>query len=153
MCIVFLFIRYQKMTENEKREFNKVEAAPEDTGPLVKRLRAGFTEPLVKTAGTHSGQQKCCSKIIFVKTACRKLDIAVTLEECMQVLFSSTGQRPAGLMSWSCVRRVCVRACVNFFFKHLLLLNYWSNSDEISQKCFWGKPLSNLLKFCPWDQI
>ena len=46
----------------------------------------------------------------------------------------------------------CLRACVNFFFKHLLL-NYWSNSDEISQECSWGEPLSNLFKFCPWDQI
>ncbi|XP_052284030.1 integrator complex subunit 13-like isoform X16 [Dreissena polymorpha] len=46
--------KYQKMTDHEKREFNKVEAAPEDTGPLVKRLRSGFTEPLVKTSGKQS---------------------------------------------------------------------------------------------------
>ena len=28
------------------------------------------------------------------------------------LIFSSTGQRPEGLMSWRCVRRPCVRACV-----------------------------------------
>ena len=46
-------------------------------------------------------------------------------------------------MSWSVVRCAsvlqvvwsCVRPCVNFFFKHLLLRKYLLDFDEISQKC------------------
>ena len=35
---------------------------------------------------------------------------------------------------------------VNFFFKHLLLRNYLSDFDEISQKCSCHGPLRNFLK-------
>jgi len=59
-----------------------------------------------------------------------------------EYLLGSTGQRQAGLMSWSCVCRACVRPRVNFSFKHLL--NYRSNSDEISQECSWV----NLFQIC-----
>lgn len=38
------------MTEHEKKEF-KVDNQPDDSGPPFKRLRPGFSEPLVKTAG------------------------------------------------------------------------------------------------------
>ena len=44
----------------------------------------------------------------------------------------------------SCVRpsgRASVRPCVNFFFKHLVLWNYLSDFDEISQKCSHYGPL------------
>ena len=42
--------------------------------------------------------------------------------------------------------RPWVRPCVNFFFKHLLLKNYLSDFDEISQKYSWHGPLQNFLK-------
>ena len=68
-------------------------------------------------------------------------------------VFSSTGHRPAslchGLLSVVCLRpagRVSVRPCVNFFFKHLLLWNYLSDFDEISQKCSCHCPLQNCWK-------
>ena len=50
------------------------------------------------------------------------------------LVFSSTGRRPASLCHglWSVHASVC--PCVNFFFKHLLLWNYLSEFDEISQK-------------------
>ena len=40
----------------------------------------------------------------------------------------------------------CVHPCVNFFFKHLLLWNYLSDFDEISQKCSWHGPHLKFLK-------
>ena len=43
----------------------------------------------------------------------------------------------------------CVRPSVcafNFFFKHILLWNYLSDFDEISQKCSHHGPLQNFLK-------
>ena len=60
--------------------------------------------------------------------------------------------------------RLCVRRlCVNFFFKQLLLWNYLSDFDQISQKCFCHGPLQNFLKefdsfknsgklWLPWQQ-
>ena len=63
------------------------------------------------------------------------------------LIFSSTGRSPAslchGLLS---VVRACVRPCINFFFKHLLLGNYLSDFDEISQKCSCHGLLQNFLK-------
>ena len=53
------------------------------------------------------------------------------------------GQR-AIVMAWG--RRACVRACVNFFFKKLLLRNYWLDFNQISQECSLGGPLSNSFK-------
>ena len=41
--------------------------------------------------------------------------------------------------------RPSVRACVNFFFKHLLLWNYLSDFDEITQKCSCHGPLQIFL--------
>ena len=62
-------------------------------------------------------------------------------------IFSSTGHRPASLChDLLSVLRPCVRSCVNFFFKHLLLWNYWSDFDEISQKCSCHGPLQNFVK-------
>ena len=70
-------------------------------------------------------------------------------------LVSSTGHRSAslchGLLSVArpSVRpSVCpsVRLCINFFFKHLLLRNYSSDFDEISQKCSFHGVLQNFLK-------
>ena len=40
----------------------------------------------------------------------------------------------------------CVRPCINFFFKHLILWNYLSDFDEISQKCSCYGPLQNFMK-------
>ena len=48
-----------------------------------------------------------------------------------------------GLLS---VMHPSVCPCVNFFFKHLLLWNYLSDFDEISQKCSCHGPLQNFLK-------
>ena len=45
----------------------------------------------------------------------------------------------------SCVH-LAVRPCVNFFFKHLLLRNYFSDFDEISQKLSCHGPLQNFMK-------
>lgn len=39
------------MTEHEKKEFNKVDIQADDSAPPFKRLRPGFSEPLVKTSG------------------------------------------------------------------------------------------------------
>ena len=41
---------------------------------------------------------------------------------------------------------LCIRPCVIFFFKHLLLWNYLSDFDEISQKFSRHGPLQNFLK-------
>ena len=38
------------MTEREKQEFNRADSQ-DDSGPPLKRLRGGFTEPLVKSGG------------------------------------------------------------------------------------------------------
>ena len=61
--------------------------------------------------------------------------------------FSSTGRRPAsychGVVS---VVRPSVRASVNFFFKKLLLRNYWLDFYQISQECSFGGPLLNSFK-------
>ncbi|XP_052780061.1 integrator complex subunit 13-like isoform X2 [Mya arenaria] len=46
--------KFQKMTEHEKKEMNKPEISVDDAGPPFKRLRPGFTEPLVKTAGKQN---------------------------------------------------------------------------------------------------
>ena len=73
-----------------------------------------------------------------------------------QIIFRSTGRRPAsychGVVT-SCVRpsvrssvRSSVRASVNFFFKKLLLRNYWLDFNQISQECSLGGPLSNFLQ-------
>ncbi|KAL4225921.1 hypothetical protein ACF0H5_013909 [Mactra antiquata] len=45
--------KYQKMTEHEKKEFNKIETT-DDSGPPNKRLRHSYTEPLVKTSGKQN---------------------------------------------------------------------------------------------------
>ena len=58
-------------------------------------------------------------------------------------VFSSTGRRPASLCHGPLS---IVRPSVNFFFKHLLRLNYLSDFDEISQKCSHHGPLQNFLK-------
>ena len=70
---------------------------------------------------------------------------------CPNAIFSSTGHRPGILCHGplSIVRpSICssVCPCVNFFFKHLLLWNYLSDFDEISQKCSHHGPLQNFLK-------
>ena len=63
------------------------------------------------------------------------------------LIFSSTGHRPASLCHGLLCIPASVRApCVNFFFKHLLLENYLSDFDEISQKCSCHGPLQNFLK-------
>ena len=38
------------MTEREKQDFNRADSQ-DDSGPPLKRLRGGFTEPLVKSGG------------------------------------------------------------------------------------------------------
>ena len=43
---------------------------------------------------------------------------------CLLHVFSSTGQRPEGLMSWRFVRRACVRACVRPSVNNFLLTRY-----------------------------
>ena len=45
----------------------------------------------------------------------------------------------------SCVHS-SVRASVNFFFKKLLLRNYWLDFYQISQECSFGGPLLNSFK-------
>ena len=61
------------------------------------------------------------------------------------------GQR-AIVMAWgrrASVRpfvRSSVRASVNFFFKKLLLRDYWLDFNQISQECSLGGPLSNSFK-------
>lgn len=45
--------KYQKMTEHEKKEFNRTDSQ-DDSGPPHKRLRPGFTEPLVRTGGKQN---------------------------------------------------------------------------------------------------
>ena len=42
--------------------------------------------------------------------------------------------------------RSSVRVSVNFFFKKLLLRNYWLDFNQISQECSLGGPLSNSFK-------
>ena len=68
---------------------------------------------------------------------------------------SFTGRRPASLCHGplSVLRpSIClavhpsIRLCINFFFKHLLLWNYLSDFDKISQKCSCHGPLQNFLK-------
>ena len=57
----------------------------------------------------------------------------------------AVGQRAYVMVRCASVRpSIC--PCVNIFFKHLLLWNYLSDFDEISQKCSWHSPLQNLLK-------
>ena len=73
-------------------------------------------------------------------------------QHCCLKIFSSTGRRPASYchgVGTSCVRpsvRSSVRASVNFFFKKLLLRNYWLDFNQISQECSLGGPLSNSFK-------
>ena len=70
------------------------------------------------------------------------VSFAVCLSLRQFVVFSSTGQR-AYVMA-HCL--LCIRPCVNFFFKHLLLWNYSSIFYEILQKCSCHCPLQNFLK-------
>ncbi len=42
--------------------------------------------------------------------------------------------------------RASVRQVVNFFFKNLLLRNYWMNFNQTSQEWSLGDPLSKLFK-------
>ena len=82
----------------------------------------------------------------FLLTPCQ-----VIIRHKFGVVFSSTGHRPASSCHGplSVVRpsvSPCVRPCVNFFFKHLLLWNYLSDFDDISQKCSCHGPLQNFLK-------
>ena len=84
-----------------------------------------------------------CRWCWWVKTI--TLDISLSLlsklqpilsREITQCIFSSTGHRPASLCHGPLsVVRASIRPYVNFFFKHLLLWNYLSDFDEISQKC------------------
>ena len=57
------------------------------------------------------------------------------------------GQR-AIVMAWGrrASVRPSVRASVNFFFKKILLRNYWLDFNQISQECSLGGPLSNSFK-------
>ena len=87
------------------------------------------------------------SHILFQK--CFLLRVIRTQETGL--VFSSTGQRPASYCHGvvSVMRpsiRSSVRASVNFFFKKLLLRNYWLDFYQISQECSFGGPLLNSFK-------
>ena len=57
------------------------------------------------------------------------------------------GQRAIVMAWWRRASvRSSVRASVNFFFKKLLLRNYWLDFNQISQECSLGGPLSNSFK-------
>ena len=61
---------------------------------------------------------------------------------CMFLVPVAVGQR-AYVMAWC---PVCVRASVNFYFKHLLLWHYLSDFNEVSQKCSCHGPFQNFLE-------
>ena len=57
------------------------------------------------------------------------------------------GQRAIVMAWWRRASvRPSVRASVNFFFKKLLLRNYWLDFNQISQEYSLGGPLSNSFK-------
>ena len=90
-------------------------------------------------------------KVKYQDHVSQKMGISGALVFHKHILFfSSTGQRAYVMVCClSCVRlsvRPSVRPCVNFFFKHLLLWNYLSDFDGISQKCSCHGPLQNFLK-------
>ena len=76
------------------------------------------------------------------------IGISVTVSSLVSLLAPLAEGQRAIVMAWG--RRACVRpsvrASVNFFFKKLLLRNYWLDFNQISQECSLGGPLSNSFK-------
>ena len=50
MYVYFAVCRHHKSSEKEKQDYNRADSQ-DDSGPPLKRLRGGFTEPLVKSGG------------------------------------------------------------------------------------------------------
>ena len=46
-----MYARYDKITEHDKKDFNRMDSSDDTSVPPFKRLRPGFTEPIVKTGG------------------------------------------------------------------------------------------------------
>ena len=116
--------------------------------------------PTFKLSIYHWTIDKWCFFFNFTQESCvlviwrnKPFEYIVENGESDQYLhfFSSTGRRPVSYCHGvvSVVRasvRSSVRASVNFFFKKLLLRNYWLDFNQISQECSLGGPLSNSFK-------
>ena len=136
-------IKWKTMSEKEKILFTTKFSFVRWLRSLIPSTPHPPPHPLQKK---KSGQKSCLNApSTFFQTAnVRPLSFSSFFTLFLKVLLAPLA-KASELMSWPVVRLASVRPCVNFFLKHLLLWNYLSDFDEISQKYSCHGPLQNFL--------